>query len=728
MRATPGSFDVTVRVNGRDHVCQVAQSACGGPGTVAVTSLPREGDVVVVCKPYQYSGFGIVLAVLARQAPVSVRADLEQRPRNFFDVTGSGNPDLDASVSALLSDKSRSTTRPTAGGRYLDQHSGEWSAIVQGLKTGFRLFGPVASMLGGARALVRVSKIDDSVTLRSNLFRNIHAGGENRVFRDKDGLNADIEFEPEFDVRSGLKADPSLLSTLKSSKKMVPLLNRIKALKPYSRIRILAGKIARGVQLFLGDAEGKAALARISVDAESGRTTVSSAGGLVFRCSDQLQLPKRARDPWLPTSENPEPVVERSGSFNPQQPLTQALELRDAAAFDDAKAGDGIRASEGLYENSGIPGSEIRQAFFSVGPGTIVFRGGQGEELVLADGYITMSAPKGVRLASGSGFEILAGADVVVKGRDNVDVSATSGDIRVKAENNLQLVAASDARGCVVLESRAKAVPTSAEGGGTEFKSKGIVITAIDSSVFVNGKKVHADGGDEVRVVSGGTVFTRAHQVIASASDLLQFESAGTVSKSDAGDGDRDPYTVMEISNNGVGVSAQQVRLYTGGGVSMTRGKETANIQWSRPLDLRRADDKYADRKDEFMRGYRSRAQTAQGFFDSAVKGMLRFSYRDDYVASPLIQPLWGYLSRNGELPQSSAWVEKSIDGKYPWPGADAYDSGRYLEYLGEANVVYRAGSVDAVSVAPDKIQPNGNGMSSPLSFNLYPVYQRPTS
>jgi hypothetical protein len=72
--------------------------------------------------------------------------------------------------------------------------------------------------------------------------------------------------------------------------------------------------------------------------------------------------------------------------------------------------------------------------------GGVIIGDGYGAELRLVGGHATISSAGDVWVKPGRNFNALAGRDVCLRARNSVDVSATDGDLRLKAEHNLHML------------------------------------------------------------------------------------------------------------------------------------------------------------------------------------------------------------------------------------------------------------------------------------------------
>lgn len=133
--------------------------------------------------------------------------------------------------------------------------------------------------------------------------------------------------------------------------------------------------------------------------------------------------------------------------------------------------------------------------------GSIVLEDGWGSQISMSRGNITITCAGDLQLRPGRNCVIMSPQDTIIKGGRNVDLSATKHDIRLKAENNLQVVSNT---GGLLLESKADS-----EGNlyknkeGEDVVSSGVLVKSKKSNIALWGKNVHVNAveGEEGRIV-----------------------------------------------------------------------------------------------------------------------------------------------------------------------------------------------------------------------------------
>ena len=116
--------------------------------------------------------------------------------------------------------------------------------------------------------------------------------------------------------------------------------------------------------------------------------------------------------------------------------------------------------------------------------GGITLTDGFGSQIRMTGGNIHITAPGDVFVESGRNFTAWAGRDVIMRAYQSVDVTATSNDVRLKAEKNMQLLAANGggAHG-MLLESRSDEYDWRFHKCGHAAEYSGIVLRAKDSAI-----------------------------------------------------------------------------------------------------------------------------------------------------------------------------------------------------------------------------------------------------
>lgn len=767
LRVVPGLQSVEVKLAELGHpliTCYVVGAACAHDQGAAITALPCPGDIVLVST---IGDTGYVLGVVPPHSVVGMRADIPQPVNNFLAPQAQAKPASEPMAVTLTTDP-KVPLRPAAAGRYQDQWPGGWSALVSGLKTGFSLAGHTATMHGGERAQVAVSKLQNAVTIRSDLYQNQHAGGETVIYDDHGFMTGVYNMCTNLTDRiGGIKCVP-VLEELKSLREKPAatisqkLLDSVLELSSKPSLRAFVGYVGGVFRAFVGKSESEAKTdptdAKEGVldihTGKDGRVTVRSKAGFSFQCVENIPFPQDLKQPWDPEGSDPaKPETgfeDKTGEYAYIDPKSKALELRSAEAWRGAIADSAMRgplkkdyefAEPSLKKPEQVKNA-VKTSYLNMEPdGSIIIRGGYGEELIMANGKITMSAPLGVMVASAQGVQVLAGDDLILKAKKSIDISATDNDIRVKAENNLHMVAASPSRGNILLESLAygSGVSDDATLKGEAYVGRGVVTKAQNSQAVTTAATTVVHGNQTCRVSGDSEAIVIAPEIVCSGTNKIQLESAGLVKKEDSETpSSKKPfvrYGMLQLVPTGCQLYGGSVGIYTNGGVMMTQKANMAEIKWNTPARGSSLVNVYEDFGDEFIVDYTERQTATADFSNVLFTFRVNADYGTDATTKVMDAPAWAHMLRTEELEingyQLAVWKERKLDrnvsdddyeanaaadleddtptdddeaaktaeaeeteeekeGEYPWPGRDVYRAGGkgYRKLLKEKNVV----------------------------------------
>jgi hypothetical protein len=126
--------------------------------------------------------------------------------------------------------------------------------------------------------------------------------------------------------------------------------------------------------------------------------------------------------------------------------------------------------------------------------GAVVIGDGYGAEIRMCAGSITISAPGDVWLKPGKNAQMWAGRDIIMRANSGVDISTTEESVRIKAEQNVMILAGNDTskkQGGVLIESRATAPTYNFDEPGDAVIFGGVVLRAKESEVIGLGKNIY---------------------------------------------------------------------------------------------------------------------------------------------------------------------------------------------------------------------------------------------
>jgi hypothetical protein len=304
--------------------------------------------------------------------------------------------------------------------------------------------------------------------------------------------------------------------------------------------------------------------------------------------------------------------------------------------------------------------------------------------------------------------------ETVVRSRGSVDVSSAAGDVRVKAERNLQILAGNSGSGGVLIESKAAAPGHAyADRFGEDVVSSGVVLRAPRSEVAALGGDVYlrTGGGD----AAAGAITLDADQgrapLVLNARAVEAFAPGGVfVFHTEGGEASGvraahyfgpdaavvgSPLLVGGALSLAGGLTADGSVAVTGsvvagGAVAGGSGGLVAPVDPAFASDLRRQTSDQAGQaaalassgSEAYGRGVVDRYYAPEGAIGSdAVLAAVGFSFRDppgepvQYRTANLRlpEPRWAQLVRLGAATGGRPWEEPAVACQgvdtYPWPG-----------------------------------------------------------
>lgn len=344
--------------------------------------------------------------------------------------------------------------------------------------------------------------------------------------------------------------------------------------------------------------------------------------------------------------------------------------------------------------------------------GNFVITGPAGETIRSLNGSIEISAPGDVIFKTGRSVHVLAGRDATVRARNNVELSATEQDVRLKAEKNLQMLAGNSGSGGVVIESRGTG-SFDVSQHGTDANSGGVLIRAKNGDCVLHGNNLYARslGGDIVLDASQGAgnfVVYAAKETVFSARGVDYFFNT-------AGDIVSGPSAKIGPDGNVLpGLTFIDGSLYVGGeiiGESNLRiagfGMQAGSEFWGKIQNTTQL-TQLIDNQRQFYTSQYPQAQ-GQAQYDSVftnrfyaelqaghgdVLSHFGFSFRTDtqYNAADFAfyETPWEQAVRTTSQP-SLVWTEKPVivsagdirlqqPNLYPFPGQKAFTTDGYVQ------------------------------------------------
>lgn len=124
--------------------------------------------------------------------------------------------------------------------------------------------------------------------------------------------------------------------------------------------------------------------------------------------------------------------------------------------------------------------------------GSIVLEDAWGSQIIMRNGHIILSPRLDLRVQAGRNLHVLASNDAVVRGGASVDISASQGDLRLKAQGNL--MAAAVEKG-VLIESQATRTEQDWKGEGEQVNSSGVTLKSEHGTVSVLAQDAYIRAG-----------------------------------------------------------------------------------------------------------------------------------------------------------------------------------------------------------------------------------------
>lgn len=162
--------------------------------------------------------------------------------------------------------------------------------------------------------------------------------------------------------------------------------------------------------------------------------------------------------------------------------------------------------------------------------GTVAIDGPAGERILLGGGNIVMTCPGSIYRLPGQHDVAWAPGDIIQRAKQDVDISATDGDVRIKAEANLQAVAGNGGAGGVLIENKGSN-PVAEPGVGTDLVLAGIVLrSATDVNVDGQGLTLRArESGMRVQVEQEALLSLDAGTIWMDMDDAFSFRTGEVV-------------------------------------------------------------------------------------------------------------------------------------------------------------------------------------------------------
>lgn len=745
-RAVAGTYDCVVSMQGGGDIACVPLVPHSDPiFGVSSAYVPVEGSRVMVYTSSRRTRYGIIMGVIPRHASIGTDPDsvAGQEFRSRWEQESSAGYGTEKIHVVPTNSKDDTCKIKAAASRPSDLMPGG-AITVNEQGVGLSLNRMAATLLASPGAQLRVSQLDDQVRMVSGHFIHFNAGGTVQTFNDGGYISEEHSFTPYQYERSGFSAyqDPANKDTGAANIIARELKNRWTAIKsrlaPKKRIQVFIGHLGGLFSMFIGkpdtrqspETENSSAndegLMHMNIGGD-GQLTVRAASGISLQRRDRIPIPKRIRQPWDPEGTRVEDTPEMFAKkvpfvFNPSYPYAQSLQLRDALAWRTRLAYNqiwgmatqekGVDKGYDFYlpheKDTVVPSNSYdrdgagafgdfaqnanRQAVVNIeADGSIVLRDAWGSEIAMRGGGIVITCAGQIALRSGGSTVIMAGDDAIMKARKSVDITATDNDVRVKAQNNLMMVAGDGTtnRGGVLIESKSTSEGTWAgEGeqaymGGIALKSQTRLALVAANLGLSGSSTITLDTMNSEAKTETGNIMMSAGRIMAAADSTIMLLA-----------GDK---TAAVLQTNSAQLVGPSVNLVADSDVAIIKGSTAlVPVQWA---DIGK--NWYSDIKPGWSNTYELlKGEDWFGMLKTYQRASLTFTFRSDaeygtvrgaevYQAPTyyLYQAPWAYLKSQGfPLIEGTLtqWIEKAIEGGYPWPGAG---KGKYVTLSEEINI-----------------------------------------
>lgn len=147
--------------------------------------------------------------------------------------------------------------------------------------------------------------------------------------------------------------------------------------------------------------------------------------------------------------------------------------------------------------------------------GGVVITDGYGSELKMVAGSIYLSCPGEAWINSGKNINCWAGRDFIARAVHSADITASTHDVRIKAEQNVMVLAGNGGKcGGVLIEDRAPCIAYDYSKVGEDAITTGIVLKANKAQVVCWGQEVLLWGIPDPSLTVPGVIRTRSDQLI----------------------------------------------------------------------------------------------------------------------------------------------------------------------------------------------------------------------
>ena len=541
VRSGAGTYDIEVMPHSGDLpvTCLCISHILAGVCGVSACSVIPVGTQVRFVRTGAGSSLGFAFGACLPHDRVS--SGPPRTNTSWPTVPGGGEDAYSSDAYVKLAKAAPEHFSQAVDGRPSDIFPGEWAmANENGVLLGIM---SLCARIGATeRSKLEMFVLDDLVRLTSGHFQHFSAMGDMQIYNDSGRLSLEFRgtsHQPElfgaesYEEFAQLRDRDHTNDAATSGSKQIYSTKAPADIK--ERLQVFLGDLGNLVHVVVCnpqapnfvEPEGKFRLrgAKIrhsglaqQVVATSGTILSRAAGASISRRSDTIPVPVKLREPWDPSGDKPDdvakPVPETPYRMDDDDPWAASLLLRDQVAWLDRQMYAefdrrpktwhvpeemDMLPPENTYDRIDGDQAEFKRNMYrksyvgQLQDGSIVFRDAWGSEIFMRGGKIIISAPDGIEYRSGKSQVFMAGHDICMRARKSFDLSATDGDMRLKAQGNFQATAAS--RGILLqsyshIETGSNKTMRFSGKAGEDVESGGIILKAEDDRIFIYGRTV----------------------------------------------------------------------------------------------------------------------------------------------------------------------------------------------------------------------------------------------
>jgi hypothetical protein len=336
--------------------------------------------------------------------------------------------------------------------------------------------------------------------------------------------------------------------------------------------------------------------------------------------------------------------------------------------------------------------------------GGLVFGDGFGSQIKMTGGNLYISCPGDIFMESGRSIVQWAGRDIIQRAKKSIDLTATDGDCRVKAEKNLQILGGNGGGNHgVLIESRGDGTDFDFSTPGEATAATGLIFKSKSSPIVMHGHDIYirsttgdvvldANKGESNCVIHAGTATRFLSQAA-----IDYFGSQNEINKANVwGPGIALVDGAMHVNGRSTVSEGQLVRggvFIVSGHINTDAGNEkVGQLQNASVIEqaIRDRESALQQAEQQGANDFDSRLKTA--WYDDQRAGnadvienaqcslrVLSDYKTDDFV---LFENQWAQLARvGGSVPDK--WTEKPVKFRgqdtYPYPGKEKLTGSTYF-------------------------------------------------